>query len=97
MDSRLQTKLHLTIIYMGYQSVVDSLQWNVESTSKLDYESVNTPMDLNGPYSKIIYHDDKIYEGWIGSKVILVHKSVLVITQGCIEDYEQGLWIGLMD
>ena len=80
MDSRLQTKLHLTIIYMGYQSVVDSLQWNVESTSKLDYESVNTPMDLNGPYSKIIYHDSMVFQGWIGSKFTLLHKGILVIT-----------------
>ena len=54
-------------------------------------------MGHNGPHFRLIYHDDKIYEGWIGSKVILVHKSVLVITQGCIEDNEQGLWIGLMD
>ena len=54
-------------------------------------------MGPNDPWFELIYHDDKIYEGWIGSKVILVYKSVLVITQGCIEDNEQGLWIGLMD
>ena len=48
-------------------------------------------MGVSGPYSELIYHDDTIYEDLIGSKFILVHKGVLVITQGCIEDNEKGL------
>ena len=31
--------------------------WDVESTSKLDYEGANTLMGPNGLYSKFIYHD----------------------------------------
>ena len=26
-----------------------------------------------------------------------MHKSILVITQGCIGDNEQGIWFGLID
>ena len=36
-------------------------------------------MGLNGPYFELIYHDDIVYEDWIGSRFILVHKGVLVI------------------
>ena len=53
---------------------------NVESTSKLDYEGVNTLMGPNGPHAELIYHDDIVYEGWIDSKFILVHKGVFVIS-----------------
>ena len=45
----------------------------------LQYEGSNTPMGPSGPRSKFIYHDDTVYEGWIGSWFILVHKGVLVI------------------
>ena len=48
-------------------SVVVCLLWNVESTSKLDYEGASTPMVLNGPHFELIYHDDMVYEGSIGS------------------------------
>ena len=48
-------------------------------------------MGPNGPRFKLIYYDDTIYEGCIDSRFTLVHKSVLVITQGCIGDSEQGL------
>ena len=47
-------------------------------------------MARNGPYFEFIYHDDKVYKGWIDSSVILVHKGVLVITQSCIRDNKQG-------
>ena len=73
-------ELRLIIIHIGYQSAIDSLQWNVESTSKLDYEGTINPMGLSGPYSELIYHDDTIYEGLINSRFILVHKGILVIT-----------------
>ena len=73
-------KLHLVVIYIGYWSAVDSLQWNVESISELDFEEANTPMGPNGPNTKLIYRDDRVYDGWIDSKFIHVHKSVLVIT-----------------
>ena len=49
-------------------------------------------MGASGSYSKLIYHDGIVYESWIGSRFILVHKSVLVIMQGCTKDSEQGLW-----
>ena len=52
---------------------------------------------LSDPHSNLIYHDDTIYEGLIDSRFILVHKCVLVITQGYIGDNEQGLYIGLID
>ena len=48
-------------------------------------------MNPDGLYSKLIYHDDAIYKGCIGSRFILVHKSVLVIMEDCIRDNEQGL------
>ena len=68
------------VIYIGYWSAVDSLQWNVESTSELDSKGANTLMVPRDPCSELIYHDDTIYESWIDSKFILVHKGVLVIT-----------------
>ena len=54
-------------------------------------------MNPSGPRSKLIYHDDVIYELWISFLFIFVHKGVLVITQGCTRDSEQVLWIGLID
>ena len=62
----------------------------MESTSKLDYEEVSTPMSLSDPYSKLIYLFGTSYEGWIDSKFIFVHKDILVIMQGCIGVSEQG-------
>ena len=70
----------LIVIYIGYWSSIDSLQWDVESTSELDYEGVSTPMGSNGPDSELICHDDIIYEVWIGSWFTLMHKGVLIIT-----------------
>ena len=64
--------------------------WNVELTSKLDSKGANTPMGPSGPYSELICHDDMVYEGWIDTKFIFVHKDILVIMQDCIGDNEQG-------
>ena len=54
-------------------------------------------MGPNGPRFELIYLVGLDYEGQIGSKFTYVHKSVLVITQGCTRVSEQGLWIGLID
>ena len=54
-------------------------------------------MGSNGPHFELIYHDDTVYEGWIGSRFILMHNRVLIITEYCIRDNEQGIWIGLID
>ena len=54
-------------------------------------------MGRSGHHFELIYHDNTIYKGWIGSKFILVHKGILVSTQGCIGDNEQGLLIWLID
>ena len=48
-------------------------------------------MNSSGHRSGLIYHDDTNYEGWIDSWFILMHKAVLLITQGCIGDSEQDL------
>ena len=71
-------KLCLIAIYIEYQSEVDSLWWNIESTSELDYEGANTPMGPSGPYSKLIYLVGMDYEGQISSRFTFVHKGVLV-------------------
>ena len=54
-------------------------------------------MDPSSPRSKLIYHDDMVYENWIGFRSILVHKDILVIKQYCMGDNEQGHWIELID
>lgn len=54
-------------------------------------------MGLSGPCFELIYLVGTDYEGQIGFRFSFVHKGVLVITQGCIEVSEQGLWIGLID
>ena len=38
-----------------------------------------------------------VYEGWIGSRFIIVHKVILVISQGYIGDNEQSIWFELID
>ena len=48
-------------------------------------------MGPNGPCSELIYHNDIVYEGWIGFIPTLMHKGILIIMQGCIGDNEQGL------
>ena len=37
-------------------------------------------MGPNGPRSEFIYHNDTVYESWISSMFILMHKGVLVIS-----------------
>ena len=54
-------------------------------------------MGPNGPHFKLIYHDNMVYEDEIGYRFTLMHKGVLVTTQGCIGDSEQVLWIELID
>ena len=58
-------KLCLIAIYIVRRSVVDYVQWNIESTLELDFEEVSTPMSPNSLYSNLIYYDNKIYESWI--------------------------------
>ena len=70
----------LVIIYIGYWSSVDSLQWDIESTSKLDYEKADTPMGPNGLRFELICLVVIGYEGWIDSKFTFMYKSVLLIT-----------------
>ena len=79
-------ELCLIVIYIGDWSVVDSLQWNVESNSKLDSKGASTPMGPNGPRSNLIYHHGMVYKRWIDYKFILICKGVLVITQYYIGD-----------
>ena len=67
----------LIVIYIGYQSVVDSPQWDVESISKFDYEEANTPMGPNGTHSELVFPNGTVYEGWMGFQCI---KGILVIT-----------------
>ena len=73
-------ELHFVVIYIEYWSTIDSLQWDVESSSRLDFKEANTLMGPSGPRSELVYHDDTVYEGWIGSRLIFMRKSILVIT-----------------
>ena len=57
----------------------------------MDFSRAGTPIGPSSSRSKLIYHDDMVYEGWIDSKFILVYKSIWVIMQGCTGDSEQGL------
>ena len=70
---------------------------NVESILELDSEGASTPMGPSGPRSKLIYHDDIVYESWIDFRFIPVHQGTLVITQDCIDDNKQCLYIVLID
>ena len=63
----------------------------------MDFEGVSILMGPGGPHSKLIYLVGTGYRSSIGSKFIFVYKSVLVITQGCIEISEHDLWIGRTD
>ena len=51
----------------------------------MDSKGANIPMGPNGLYSELIYLVGIGLEGWIGSKFTIKHKSVLIITQDCIE------------
>ena len=69
----------------------DSLLWDIESTSELDFERATTSLDCNGPCSEFIYLVGTNYKGHIGSKLTFVYKGVLVTTQDCTRISEQGL------
>ena len=79
-----ELEFHLVVIYIRYQSSIYSLQWNVESTLEINSNKANTSMGPRGPYYKLIHHDDTVYDSWISSKFILMHKGILVNMQGCI-------------
>ena len=83
-----ELELRLVVIYIGYWSVVDFLQQDVESISKLDSEGDKTLMSLISPCFELIYHVGTIYEGWIDSRFTFVHKVVLVIMQSCTSNSE---------
>ena len=82
MDNRSQTRALnvFVVIYIGYRSLVDSLQCDVESTLKLDYEGASIPIGPSGPCYELIYLVGIGNEGRIGSRFTFVYKGVLVIT-----------------
>ena len=65
-------ELHLVVIYIGYCSVVDSLQWTIESTLELDSEGPSTSISSNGSRSELINHDDMVYELALGSFLCII-------------------------
>ena len=69
----------LVVIYIEYWSLVDSLQWDVESTLELDSKGASIPIGPSGPYFELIYLVGMGYESRVGFKFIFVHKGVLVI------------------
>ena len=79
-----EPEFFLIVIYIKYWSVVDSLQWDVESTLKLDYKGTSTPIGPNGPLFELINPDGIDYKGWISFMFTLVYKGILVNTYGCI-------------
>ena len=93
MDSRSRTRALsvFVVIYIGYRSLVDSLQCNVESTLKLNYEGVSIPISPNGPRYELIYLVGMGNEGWIDSRFTFVDKGILVIMQDCTNDNKQVL------
>ena len=70
----------LIVIYLGYWSSIDFVQWDVESNLELAYEGASIPIGPNGPRSKIIYLVGMGYEGQTGFRFTFVHKGILVIT-----------------
>ena len=77
------------VIYIRYQSLVDSLQWNVESTLELDSEGASIPISPNSPRSQLIYLVGMGYEGQIGFKFTFVHKGILVIAQEYVKEVSE--------
>ena len=45
-------------------------------------------MGLSGSHFELIYHDDTIYESWIGSWFTRMYKGILVIMQGYTRNSE---------
>ena len=79
-----EPEFFLIVIYIKYWSVVDSLQWDVESTLKLDSKGTSTLNGPNGPLFELINPDGTYYKGWISFMFTLVYKGILVITYGYI-------------
>ena len=48
-------------------------------------------MGPNSSHSELIYHDDMVYNGWIGSQFIFMHNGILVNMQGSTGDNKQVL------
>ena len=67
------TGMQLTL----YKGMLSQLQNWVLKNLVLSYGSQWFPL-------KLMYLDDIVYKGWIGSQFTCVHKVILVITQGCI-------------
>ena len=67
------------LIYIGYQSADDSLQWDVESILEFDSKGANAPMGHSGPSSKLLFLIGTTYEDWMGFQFTFVPKSILVI------------------
>ena len=57
----------------------------------MDSEWANTPIDPSGPYSELIYHDNRFMRVGLTLGSFLCINGVLVIIQGCIGDSEQSL------
>ena len=60
--------LSLIVIYIGYWSVVDSLQWDIESILEFDYKGANTPIGHSGPHSELI-----------GQKIMVFTRSIMTL------------------
>ena len=67
----------IVVIYIGYWILVDSLQWDVESTLELDSKGASIPIGPNGPCSKLIYLVCMGYEGQISFKFTFVIRAFL--------------------
>ena len=63
----------------------------------MDSEEASIPIGPSSSCFELIYFVGMSFEGWIGCKFTFMHKSVLVIMQGCIGVSEQGVWIRLIN
>ena len=70
----------LVVIYIGYWSAIDSLQWDIESILEFDFEGTSTFMGPNVPRCELIFLDGIDYKGLISFQFTFVHKGILVIT-----------------
>ena len=67
-------ELHLIIIYIKYQSTVNSLKWDIESILEFDYEGASTPMGPSDPCFELIILDDTVYKDLMSFQFTFVHK-----------------------
>ena len=68
-----------------------------ESISDLNYKTANAPKGSSGPHSRLIHHDIMVCKGWICPIFILVHKGVLINTQGLTRHNKLDLLNELID